>query len=83
MPDLHTNINIHETINSGQVCLWENHKNVWFGIDGSDIIQVKHEPFEILTLSKEPKDFFRNDDNYKKILTSISHDKIVKKVVKH
>jgi len=83
MPDLHTNINIHETINSGQVFLWENHKNVWFGIDGSDIIQVKHEPFEILTLSKEPKDFFRNDDNYKKILKSISHDKIVKKAVKH
>jgi len=59
MPDLHTNVNIHETINSGQVFLWENHKNVWFGIDGSDVIQVKHEPFEILTLSKEPKDFFR------------------------
>jgi len=83
MPDLHTNVNIHETINSGQVFLWENHKNVWFGIDGSDVIQVKHEPFEILTLSKEPKDFFRSDDNYEKILKSISRDKIVKKAVKH
>ena len=83
MPDLSANVNIHETINSGQVFLWENHKNVWFGIDGSDVIQVKHEPFEILTLSKEPKDFFRNDDNYKKILKSISHDKIVKNAVKH
>ncbi len=82
MPDLHTNINIHETINSGQVFLWENHKNVWFGIDGSDVIQVKHEPFEIRTLSKKSKDFFRSDDNYKKILKSISRDKIVKKAIK-
>jgi len=53
MPDLYTNINIHETINSGQVFLWENHKNVWFGIDVSVVNHVKHEPFEILTLSKE------------------------------
>jgi len=25
MPDLHTDINIHETINSGQIFLWENY----------------------------------------------------------
>jgi len=83
MPDLYTNINIHETINSGQVFLWRNHENTWFGIDGTDIIQVKQEPFEILTLSKEPKDFFRSGDKYKKILKSISGDKIVKNAVKH
>jgi len=82
MPDLPANVNIHETINSGQVFLWENHKNVWFGIDGSDVIQVKHEPFEIRTLSKESKDFFRSNDNYKKILKNISRDKIVKKAIK-
>ena len=52
MPELPANVNIHETINSGQVFLWENHKNVWFGIDGSDIIQVKQKTYEILTLSK-------------------------------
>ena len=82
MYDLPANVNIHETINSGQVFLWENHKNVWFGIDGSDVIQVKHEPFESRTLSKESKDFFRSDDNYKKILKSISRDKIVKNAIK-
>ena len=55
MPDLHTDINIHETINSGQIFLWENDRDVWFVIDGQDIIMVKQTPFEITTSSKKPK----------------------------
>ncbi len=78
MPDLHTDINIHETINSGQIFLWENYKDAWFVIDGHDIIMVKQIPFEITTFSKKPKNFFREDDNYGKILKNITKDKIVK-----
>jgi len=44
MPDLHTDINIHETINSGQIFLWENYRDVWFVIDGHDIIMAKQIP---------------------------------------
>jgi N-glycosylase/DNA lyase len=78
MPDLHTNINIHETINSGQIFLWENYGNEWFVIDGDDIIMGKQTPFEVLTFSKMAKKFFREDDNYEKILKNITKDKIVK-----
>ena len=78
MADLHTDINIRETINSGQIFLWENYENEWFVIDGDDIIMGKQTPFEILTFSKTTKKFFREDDNYQKILKSITKDKIVK-----
>ena len=83
MPDLHTNINIHETINSGQIFLWENYGNEWFVIDGDDIIMGKQTPFEIITFSKTTKKFFREDDNYQKILKNITKDKIVKEAVNH
>ena len=83
MPDLHTDINIRETINSGQVFLWENYGNEWFVIDGDDIIMGKQTPFEILTFSKTTKKFFREDDNYQKILKNITKDKIVKEAVNH
>ena len=82
MPDHHTNINIHETINSGQIFLWENYGNDWFVIDGDDIIMGKQTPFGVLTFSKMTKKFFREDDNYKKILKNITKDKIVKNAVK-
>jgi len=78
MPDLHTDINIRETINSGQIFLWENYGNEWFVIDGDDIIMGKQTPFEVLTFSKMAKKFFREDDNYEKILKNITKDKIVK-----
>ena len=83
MPDLHTNINIQETINSGQVFLWKNHKNTWFVIDGHDIIMAKQTPFEVLTFSKRTKKFFREDDKYERILKNITKDKIVKKAAKY
>ena len=79
MPDSRTNINIRETINSGQVFLWENYGNDWFVIDGQDIIMARQTPFEILTFSKTRKKFFREDDDYQKILKNITRDKIVKK----
>ena len=83
MPDLHIDTNIHETINSGQVFLWENYKNTWFVIDGHDIIMARQTPFEVLTFSKRTKKFFREDDNYEKILKNITKDKIVKMATKH
>ena len=83
MPDLHTDINRRETINSGQVFLWENYGNEWFVIDGDDIIMGKQTPFEIITFSKTTKKFFREDDNYQKILKNITKDKIVKEAANH
>ena len=83
MPDPGIQINIRETINSGQIFLWENYGNEWFVIDGHDIIMGKQTPFEVLTFSKRIRDFFRQDDNYGKILKEITKDKIVKKAASH
>ena len=83
MFDFHASINIHDTINSGQIFLWENYKNTWFVVNGHNIIAVNQNQFENITLTKETKKFFRTDDDIKKILKNITHDKIVKKAVKH
>ena len=79
MPDLDIKISLHETINSGQIFLWENYGNEWFVLDWNDIIMGKQTPFEVITFSKIAKNFFREDDNYEKILKDITKDKIVKK----
>jgi len=83
MFDFHASINIHDTINSGQIFLWENYKNTWFIVNGHNIIVVNQKQFENVTLTKETKKFFRTDDDIKKILKNITRDKIVKKAVKH
>ena len=83
MLNLHNHINIHETINSGQIFLWENYRDTLFVIDGNDIIMAKQTPFKIMTFSKKSKNFFREDDNYEKILKNITADKIVKNAIKH
>ena len=82
MSDYHTNVSIHDTVNSGQIFLWENFKNTWFVVNGHNVIVVKQEHFENQTLTKEVKKFFRYDDNFKKIIKNITQDKIVKKAVK-
>ncbi len=79
MPDPGIHINIRETINSGQIFLWENYGNEWFVLDGDDIIMGRQRPFGVTTFSKIAKNFFREDDNYEKIRKDITKDKIVKK----
>jgi len=58
MPDLHTDINIHETINSGQIFLWENYGNEWFVIDGHDVIMAKQNHLKLQHFQKNQKIFF-------------------------
>ena len=83
MDNSNFHVNVRDTINSGQTFLWENYKNVWFVINGQNVIVIKQNPSEVLGLSDETKKFFRNDDNFKEIVRSISRDKIVKNAVKH
>ena len=75
--------NIHDTINSGQVFLWQNQGNIWFGIDGQNTIQISHKPSQTVILSKKARNFLRDDDDFSKIVKGISKDKIVKKAIKH
>ena len=83
MDNSNFHVNVRDTINSGQIFLWENYKDVWFVINGQNVIVIRQKPSEVLELSDEAKKFFRNDDDFKEIVRSISRDKIVKNAVKH
>ena len=83
MDNSNFHVNVRDTINSGQTFLWENYKNVWFVINGQNVIVIRQNPSEVLKLSNEAKKFFRNNDDFKDIVRSISRDKIVKNAVKH
>ena len=74
-------INVEQTINSGQVFLWEKFDNVWYGVDGHNIIKISQQPFVIESFNNENK-FFRFNDDLEKIFSQISNDKIVKKAIK-
>jgi len=78
----HFSINIKNTINSGQVFLWGKNENMWYGINGNDVLVVYERPFQVLSYTKKPFDLFRTDDDLKKIIQSITKDKIVKSAVK-
>mgnify|MGYP003574931297 CR=1 FL=1 len=43
------------TINSGQVFLWENHNNSWYGIDGNYILKITIKDEKIYKLMKNQK----------------------------
>ena len=83
MDNSNFHVNVRDTLNSAQIFLWENYKDVWFVINGQNVIVMRQNPSEILKLSDETKKFFRNDDDFKEIVRSISRDKIVKNAVKH
>ncbi|HUU48089.1 MAG TPA: DNA glycosylase [Nitrosopumilaceae archaeon] len=74
-------INLENTINSGQVFLWEKDQSNWYGINGQNILRV-NELGEIKSYATHKMDFFRDQDDLEKILKSISKDRTTKKAVK-
>ena len=74
-------IDIDNSINSGQVFLWEKQGSDWYGIDGQDILKINKNGV-IKSIRNLKTDFFRKNDNIEEIIKSISKDKTVKKAVK-
>ena len=74
-------IDIDNSINSGQVFLWQKNKNNWYGIDGQNILEINKEN-KIKSISNVKTSFFRKNDDIEKIIKSISKDKIIKKAVR-
>ncbi len=74
-------INLENTINSGQVFLWKRDQNNWYGINGTDVLRINNSG-KIKSFSKQKIDYFREKDNLKEILTTISKDKTTKQAVK-
>ena len=74
-------IDIDNSINSGQVFLWEKDGANWYGINGQDVLKVnKNRTIKSILNSKT--NFFRKNDNIEEIIRSISKDKTVKNAVK-
>ena len=74
-------IDIDNSINSGQVFLWEKDRDDWYGINGQDILKINKNGI-IKSIINSKTDFFRKNDNMQEIIKSISKDKTVKKAVK-
>ena len=74
-------IDVDNSINSGQVFLWEKQGSDWYGIDGQDILKINKNGV-IKSIRNLKTDFFRKNDNMQEIIKSISKDKTVKKAVK-
>ena len=74
-------IDTDNSINSGQVFLWEKQGVDWYGINGQDILKIDKNA-SIKSIRNLKTDFFRKNDNMQEIIKSISKDKTVKKAVK-
>ena len=74
-------IDIDNSINSGQVFLWEKDGTDWYGINGQDILKINKNGV-IKSIINSKTDFFRKNDNMEEIIKSISKDETVKKAIK-
>ncbi|QMU53905.1 MAG: DNA repair protein [Nitrosopumilus sp.] len=74
-------INVENSINSGQVFLWEKDGDNWYGINGQDILKINNSG-KIKTYRNIKTNFFRKKDDLEKIIKSISKDKTTKDAVK-
>ena len=75
-------INVENTIQSGQVFLWQKADGYWYGIDGQNILKVDTLG-KVRSFQKSKRDFFRRNDNLEKIIKSISRDDTTKKAVEN
>ena len=74
-------INLENTINSGQVFLWKQIQNNWFGVNGQDVLRIT-DSGKIKSYTKQKIDFLREKDNLEEILRMISKDKTTRQAVK-
>jgi len=74
-------IDIDNSINSGQVFLWQKSKNYWYGIDGQNILKINQKG-KIKSMQNMKTSFLRENDDIEKIIKSVSKDKTIKKAVK-
>ena len=74
-------IDIDNSINSGQVFLWQKNKRYWYGIDGQNILKINQKG-KIKSMQNMKTSFLRKNDDIEKIIKSVSKDKTIKKAVK-
>ncbi|MEM4378816.1 MAG: DNA glycosylase [Candidatus Nitrosotenuis sp.] len=76
-------IDLGQTINSGQVFLWQRFENTWYGVNGGDVFAVDdNDPEIVRTFSGAGYDLFRIGDNFDRIRKEISRDKTVREAAR-
>ena len=71
-------VDLEDTINSGQVFLWKKINSKWYGVNGKKILILED---NLDTKNREIYDFFRFGDNFQKIKKELSKDKILKNAI--
>ena len=71
-------VNLDDTINSGQVFLWKKINSKWYGINGKNILTLKE---KLDTKNKKQYDFFRFDDDFQEIKRKLSKDVVLRKAI--
>jgi len=71
-------VNIDDTINSGQVFLWKKFDSKWYGINGKKTLILEE---KLDTNCKDIRNFFRFDDDFQRIKKQLSKDNVVKKAI--
>ena len=71
-------VNIDDTINSGQVFLWKKFNSKWYGVNGEKTLILEN---KLDTKCKDIHNFFRFDDDFQKIKKELSKDKVMKKAI--
>ena len=71
-------VNIEDTINSGQVFLWKKFNSKWYGINGEETLILGN---KLDIKSKDIHNFFRFDDDFQKIKKQLSKDSVAKKAI--
>ena len=74
-------INVDDSIQSGQVFLWKKIDDIWYGVNGQDVLRVE-DTGKTRSLSGTRTDFFRTRDDMAKIVGEISKDAATKAAVR-
>ncbi len=72
-------INLDDTLNSGQVFLWKKFDSTWYGVNGKKMLILED---KIDKNRIDIHNFFRFDDDFQKIKKQLSNDKIVGETIK-
>lgn len=70
------------TINSGQVFLWDRRGDVWYGINGQDVLAVTDSGRTRSYMGRRPDFFRRRDDGKKGVAEAISRDARVRRAAR-
>ena len=71
-------VNLDDTINSGQVFLWKKINTKWYGVNGKNILTLEGKPD---VKNKRIFNFFRMGDDFKKIKRVLSEDRVLSKAI--